>query len=135
MKILEKTVTLGEKTFNVATDRDIAVKAFEKHSDLIEYLFKKQDSFENDKNFFLNAIKNKELNKVFEMEKKIGELVSFALPLMLKKAGDKSSAKEIIEYAEENGADALLNNALLEFLCEGFTQRELVNPNFKFSIK
>ena len=41
MRVLEKTVTLGEMKFKVATDRDIAVKAFEEFPDLIDYLTKK----------------------------------------------------------------------------------------------
>lgn len=135
MRFLEKTVTLGEMTFKVATDRDIAVKAFEAYPQLIEYMFKKQDSITNDKDFFMEAIKNKELSKVFEMEKMFADLIEFALPLMLRKAGDKTSAKKIIDYATENGADTEMNSALMEFLCEGFTQRELAEPKIKFSMK
>lgn len=134
MKFLEKTVTLGEMTFKVATDRDIAVKSFEKYSDLIEYLFKNKDNIYTDNEFFLNAIKNKELGKIFDMEKQIADLVGFALPLMLKKAGDDTDAKKIIKYAKDNDADTEMNSALLEFICEGFTQRELA-PKIKFSMK
>lgn len=135
MKILEKTVTLGEMSFKIAVDRDIAVKSFEEYPELIEYLFKKQNSLNDNENLFLDAIKNKELSKIFEMEEKFAELVGFALPLMLKKAGDKTNAKTIIKYAVENGVNTQMNSALLEFICEGFTQRELAKPKIKFSMK
>ena len=69
------------------------------------------------------------------MENKLADLIAFALPMMLKKVGDQSNAGEIISYAKDNGADTILNNAMLEFLVQGFTQRELAKPKIKFSMK
>lgn len=139
MQILIKEVTLGEKKFKVATDRDIAVKSFEAFPDLIEYLIKKEKDINNekvdDKEFFLNAIKNKELGNLFDMENKLGELIAYALPLMLVKANDNSSANEIIDYAKENDVSNIFNNGMLEFLMQGFTQRGLAKPKIKFSMK
>ena len=137
IKVLEKTVTLGEKVFKVGTDRNIAVKAFEEHPELIEYLVNKQGAIGNadDTAFFLEAIKKKELGTLFDMENKLADLIAFALPMMLKKVGDQSNAGEIISYAKDNGADTILNNAMLEFLVQGFTQRELAKPKIKFSMK
>lgn len=137
IKVLEKTVTLGEKVFKVGTDRNIAVKAFEEHPELIEYLVNKQGAIgkSDDTAFFLEAIKNKELGMLFDMESKLADLIAFALPMMLEKAGDKSNAQEIISYAKENDADTMLNNGMLEFLVQGFTQRELAKPKIKFSMK
>lgn len=136
MKILEKKVEFGEMTFRVATDRNIAVKAFEEYPDLIEYLFKKQNKANvNDSEFFLDALRNKELGELFSMEEKINKLIVFALPLMLEKAGDMTSAESIIEYAEENDAIELLNSAMMEFLVQGFTQREAAKPKIGLSMK
>ena len=136
MKILEKTVELGDMKFRVATDRNIAVKAFEEYPELIEYLVRKQkEANQNDEDFFVKAIKNKELSNLFEMEEKFGDLISFALPLMLEKAGDMTDAQAIIDYAVENGADSVFNSAMLEFLVQGFTQREVVKPKINFSMK
>lgn len=136
MKVLEKQVTLGEMEFRVATNRDIAIKTFEQFPDLMEYLItQKGNSNANEEEFFINALKKKELSKLFDMDNKLGELIAYALPLMLKSANDNSHAVEIIDYAKENGADGVFNSAILEFLMQGFTQRELVEPKIKFSMK
>ena len=136
MKLLEKQVTLGEMEFKVATNRDIAIKTFEQFPDLMEYLIsQKGQENSNEEEFFIEALKKKELSKLFDMDNKLGELVAYALPLMLKTADDSSSAVEIIDYAKENGADGVFNSAILEFLMQGFTQRELVEPKIKFSMK
>ena len=136
MKVLEKQVTLGEMEFRVATNRDIAIKTFEQFPDLMEYLItQKGNQSANEEEFFIKALKKKELSKLFDMDNKLGELVAYALPLMLKSANDNSNAVEIIDYAKENGADGVFNSAILEFLMQGFTQRELAKPKIKFSMK
>lgn len=136
MKLLEKQVTLGEMEFKVATNRDIAIKTFEQFPDLMEYLIsQKGQENSNEEEFFIEALRKKELSKLFDMDNKLGELVAYALPIMLKTADDSSSAVEIIDYAKENGADGVFNSAILEFLMQGFTQRELAKPKIKFSMK
>ena len=136
MKVLEKQVTLGEMEFKVVTNREIAIKTFEQFPDLMEYLIsQKGNSNANEEEFFINALKKKELSKLFDMDNKLGELIAYALPLMLKSANDNSNAVDIIDYAKENGADGVFNSAILEFLMQGFTQRELVEPKIKFSMK
>jgi len=136
MKILEKTVTLGEMTFKVGTDREIAVKTFDKYPDLLEYMFDRQEMVESGgKSFIRETLKNGELGQLLDMENKFADLIGFALPLMLKKANDDTDAQKIIDYAKENGADTVMNSALLEFLCEGFTQSEPVKPKIKFAMK
>lgn len=134
MKILEKNVELGVKKFKVATDRDIAIKSFEKYPDVIEYVVTNKESESSDQAVFINAIKNKELGKLFEMNDKLGKLVEFVLPLMLKKANDSSDSKDIIEYAIENEVIEDFNSAIVEFLFLGFTQRGLGKPKIKFSM-
>lgn len=136
MKVLEKQVTLGEMEFRVATNRDISIKTFEQFPDLMEYLIsQKGNQSTNEEEFFIEALKKKELSKLFDMDNKLGELIAYALPLMLKSANDNSNAVEIIDYAKENGADGVFNSAILEFLMQGFTQRELAKPKIKFSMK
>ena len=136
MKVLEKQVTLGEMEFRVATNRDIAIKTFEQFPDLMEDLItQKGNQSTNEEEFFIKALKKKELSKLFDMNNKLGELIAYALPLMLKSANDNSNAVEIIDYAKENGADRVFNSAILEFLMQGFTQRELAKPKIKFSMK
>ena len=136
MKLLEKQVTLGEMEFKVATNRDIAIKTFEQFPDLMEYLIsQKGQSNANEEEFFIEALRKKELSKLFDMDNKLADLIAYVLPLMLKTADDNSSAVEIIEYAKENGADGVFNSAILEFLMQGFTQRELAKPKIKFSMK
>ena len=136
MKILEKEVTLGDMKFRVRTNREIAVKAFEQYPDLIEYLFNKQGSkAKNETQYFIEALKKKELGTLFSMNDKIADLIGFALPLMLDGAGDKTSSKEIIEYAKANNASDMFNSKMLEFLVEGFTQRGQEKPKIQFSMK
>lgn len=136
MKLLEKQVTLGEMEFKVATNRDIAIKTFEQFPDLMEYLIsQKGQSNASEEEFFIETLKKKELSKLFDMDNKLADLIAYALPLMLKTANDNSSAVEIIDYAKENGADGVFNSAILEFLMQGFTQRELAKPKIKFSMK
>ena len=136
MKLLEKQVTLGEMEFKVASNREIAIKTFEQFPDLMEYLIsQKGQSNANEEEFFIEVLKKKELSKLFDMDNKLADLIAYALPLMLKTANDNSSAVEIIEYAKENGADGVFNSAILEFLMQGFTQRELAKPKIKFSMK
>ncbi len=143
MKILEKTVTLGEMNFKIGVDRNISVNVFEAYPDVLEYLINSaqeindsnKDKNINETQFLLNAIKNKKLDRIFEIEDKMGDLVAYALPQMLRKVGDTTDASKIIEYAKENGADVEFNSAILSLLNEAFTQRELGKPKIKFSMK
>ena len=136
MKVLEKQVTLGEMEFKVATNRDMAVKVFEEFTDLMEYITSQRESMGADENTaFVEMLRKKELSKFIRMDEQLKDLVAYALPLMLKSANDNSDANEIIKYAKENGADGVFNSAILEFLMQGFTQRELAKPKIKFSMK
>lgn len=133
MKVLEKTVELGEKSFKVRTNKDIAVASFEKFPEVLEYMMKQQKPGSQD---FITMIKNKELSKLFRFNDDVGKLVEFALPLMLEASGDTSDAKEIIKYAKNNGVIEQFNTAMLEFIGQGFTLGELAQkPKIKFSMK
>ena len=134
MKILEKSVELGEMKFKISTDRNIAIKSFEAYPDVIEYIITTKNSVENDEELFINAIKNKELGKLFEMNDKLGLLVKFVLPLMLEKSKDTTDAESIINYAKDNEVLDSFNSAIVEFLFMGFMQGELGKPKIKFSM-
>lgn len=134
MKFLQKEVTLGEMEFKVRTNRDIAVRAFEEYPELIEYVLNKQGTDLDDDKFFINALKNKELGILLDMNGRIEKLIEFALPLMLKEAGDETDAKTIIDYARENDADEIFNAKMLEFLIKAFTLRGQ-EPKILFSMK
>lgn len=135
MKFLEKQVTLGDMEFKVRTNRDIAVKAFEEYPELIEYVLNKQGTDLDDDKFFINALKNKELGILLDMNGRIANLIEFALPLMLKEAGDETDAQSIVNYAKDNEADEFFNAKMLEFLVEGFTLRGQDKPKILFSMK
>lgn len=136
MKFLEKQVTLGDMEFKVRTNRDIAVKAFEEYPELIEYILNKQGGeSKSEQQYFIEALKNKELGVLLDMNGRIANLIEFALPLMLKEAGDETDVKSIIDYAKENDADEIFNAKMLEFLVEGFTLRGQDKPKILFSMK
>ena len=137
LKFLTKTVELGEMKFKVSVDRDIACDSFQQFPDLMEYLISKKKDIiaRDDDDFMLKALKKKELKNIFDVEDKVTELIEYALPLMLKKAEDKSDAKKIMEYADDNNALRIFNKGMLDFLFQGFSQGELANPTIKFSMK
>lgn len=134
MKLLEKRVTLGEYEFKVVTDRELAIKSFEAYPETIEYILKNEASSGNDVEIMINAIKNKELKELLEMEDKLRDLVKYVLPIMLKKAGESLDAQEIIDYATENDVIDDFNIGIIDFLFLGFSQRELGKPKIKFSM-
>ena len=138
MKVLEKTVTLGEKQFKIMVNRDIAVETFEQFPEVIEYVLNSDTSAkgkDDEKEFLLNALKSRKLNQLFKMNEKLGELVAYALPLMMKSAGDMQNAQEIINYATENDVIEDFNAKMFGLLMEAFTPREQGKPKVKFSIK
>lgn len=133
MKVLEKTVELGEMSFKVRTNRDIAVKSFEEYPSVLEYIVKQQNKGEQD---IVSLVKGKGLSELYRINDEIAKMVKFALPLMLEEAKDKSNANTIIKYATDNGVIEQFNAGILEFVAQGFTQGELVKkPKIKFSMK
>ena len=138
MKVLEKTVTLGEMEFKIGTNRDIAIKTFEefpllakKMSEVDATEIEEQDDGVSE---FVKFAEKKELSTLYELHDLIGDAVAFALPLMLEVAGDKSDANEIIEYATENNAIKTFNVGIWDFLMQGLPQVDQ-KPKIKFSMK
>lgn len=129
MKTLRKTITVGEYSFDVAVDRHIVAESFEKFPKLFEFLFKYSTNV-NDADFFINAVKNKQLDVALNIESEIADFVAYAFPLMLKKADTESvpqtnNAKkcdEILKYIVDNEVDEQFNSAIFEMINSVFTQ-------------
>jgi len=143
MNDLRKHIECGEYSFDVAIDRDIAVKSFEEFPKLSEYVFttardnarnnnaKKQDEID----ILVSNIRNKKMNELYEQEESLKQCVKFAFPLMLKKAGSELDANTIIDYIYENGVADEFNAGIYEMILLGFTQREVVKKKVNFSMK
>lgn len=139
MKVLEKTVELGEMSFKVRANRDIAVDTFQKYPDVLKYAIKHKgiaSEEDIDVDMFLQLLTNNGLDELTNIRQQLSEMVAYALPIMLKSAHDTTNADDIIKYATENNALDVMNSGLLEFIAQGFTQGELANkPKIKFSMK
>lgn len=131
MKILRKHVVCGEYEFDVAIDREIATDAMEAFPDLCEYMFttakqnlnKKGDKVD-EVDLLIDNIRNKKLREMWKYESQLGEMVKYAFPKMLKKAGSDLDAQKIIDYIYENEVDGEFNGGMFEFIVTVFTQRE-----------
>ena len=141
MKIITKTVTVGEYTFDVSVDRNIVCDAFEKYPDLMEFLFKNAN-VNGENEVVVNAIRNKNLAMLLDSTDQIKELVFYALPKMLKKADDfrgtdnASRVDELVKYIEDNEVDTEFSTAMFEFICLGFTpDTNERKPKVKFQMK
>lgn len=138
MNILTKTVECGEYVFEIATDRNIAVKTFEAFPTFIEKAVNGDIlSGQNEKDFFVTAVKQKRLGELLEAQEQISEIAAYALPMMIEKAGgERSVAAKILEYAKENDVDIMLANAIIEFLMQGFIRGERERaPKVRFAIR
>ena len=142
MKELRKHISCGIYEFDVAIDRNIAVRALEEYPTLSEYVFTqaKKNVNRNPKDIdevdiLVNSIKNKETSELYNQEEVLKECVKFAFPLMLEKTGSNLNAKEIIEYVYENGVADEFNAVIYEMILLGFTQREVTKKKVNFSMK
>lgn len=137
MKTLTKTAKLGEKKFTVATNRDIAVNAFEKYPEETKQLLKFYEKDSMDK--LVDALENKRLKNLLDEKdnasQNVVKIIDFALPLMLKAADDKSDADELIKYAKEKNALVPMAATLFDFLSQGFTLDELGTPEVQFVLE
>ena len=131
---LIKDVEFGELNFKVAVNRAMFLEVNKKFPEF----FKKTIEFNQNKNSLSEALSNGNLKEFLEyndyVEEKSSEIIKFALPLMLKEAGDKTNPLEIFDYAKENNAETVMNTSLLGLLLQVFTQGEQL-PKVKFSIK
>lgn len=134
MKIFKKHITLENIEFDVAIDREITARAFEQFPDFTTFALSNSDHKED---IVANAIKEKKLLELLSVNDDMGELVKFALPLMMKKAGEDNINEKIGEiYAlvDESGFTDEFNSKIFEIICLGFTRGTSGKKKVKFSI-
>lgn len=137
MNKLIKEVEFGKYDFKVAINREIALKVAEKFPDFIAELM----SIGSDIPDMQTALKNKKLREMLEKTEYVLEnskkVVRFALPYMLKEAGEQDvSVDNLFAYAEENDADEIFVQNLWEFILLGFTNNgEAKTPKVTFKMK
>lgn len=134
MKIYKKHIILDKFEFDVAIDREITARAFEEFPDFTTYALSDTD---NKDDIVATAIREKKLLKLLELNDDMGELVKFALPLMMKKAGEENAeekAKEIYAFVDENEFADEFNSKIFEIICLGFTKGTGEKKKVKFSV-
>jgi len=143
LKDYRKHISCGVYEFDIAIDRNIAVRALEEYPKLSEYVFtqakqsiNKADNKKVDEiDILVENIKSKKTSEMYEQEELLKECVKFAFPLMLAKAGSDLDAKTIIDYIYENGVADDFNTGVYEMILLGFTQREVTKKKVNFSMK
>ena len=138
MNKLIKKCTFGDMTFNIATNREIALKVAKKFPDETDYVF---DASKDAGKYgdFKTVVKSGKLDEFFSRGERAIEInekfARFALPLMLEEADDKTNADDIIKYAIENDADQILFANIAEVVLMGFTTNgEIKTPKIQFSM-
>ena len=133
MKILTKRLVVGDYSFDIATDKDIVVKAFEEYPEVAEYVFDNKKQIEDSsESSIIKAIKEKNLKNMLDDVDKINtqlnEMVLFVFPDMYKKANgeelDKNLFDEFLKFVEDNDAMDSFTSIVGEFLMQGFSQKE-----------
>ena len=104
------------------------MQSFQEFPDLIEYLMQQEKEVGkgdiSEADYLVKLIKSKQLKQALSVTEDIGEMVKFALPLMLEKAEDKTNYHKIIDYIDENGIKDEFNSAVFGFISLGFTLGE-----------
>ena len=139
MNKLIKECAFGDMTFNIATNREIALKVSQKFPDEVAEIIGNANDTEFDKDNIKEMIKDGKLADFFSRGetalKTNDKIARFALPLMLKEAGDTHNAKEIIDYAIENDADQILFANVTRVVFMGFTMSgEIKTPKIQFTM-
>jgi len=132
MKTLKKRITVGDYSFEIGTNRDIAVKAMEEYPDFAVYVFSQQGAEVS----FEDALKNKQLSKYLDILKQEKDIILYAFPLMYEEANGKKLdfKKEFYAFLEDNNAMDVFVSKVFEFLMLGFTQKEN-KPKVKLELK
>ncbi len=130
LKPLIKECKIGEKEFNLAIHRDLAVEILAKfpkyweiatkHENLIKI---KEDGTYDIKHQELNI---KKLGELMEAENEISEMLpkimDYAIPKMLKLAQCEMGYQEILDYCVDNYAEDEFFAKSMEFIMLGFTK-------------
>lgn len=138
MNKLIKEIEFGKYNFKIAINRDIALKCSEEFPEFMaNVLDKSRGAINSD---ISTLIRTNQLRVLLDNSDYIREncpnVVKFALPLMLKEAGSKENANEIIEYAIENEADDIFNINIWEVILMGFTNNGVAKtPKVTFKMK
>lgn len=121
MRILKKHIEIGEKSFDVSVDRDIVAEVLEAFPEQFEFLKELGDKNGIGKSDTIGLAKAHKLKDWLSFKDKIKDVSCFALPFMLKKAGETSlTSDEIISYVEENEVDEFYS-VIWEIVLMGFT--------------
>lgn len=134
MKIYRKHIALENIEFDVAIDREITAKAFEEFP---EFTIHALSSGDQKTDTVAKAIKEKKLLELMSVNDEIEQLVKFALPLMMKKAGETEIDEKIVEIyniVNESGFIDEFDAKMLEIICLGFTRETAEKKQVKFSI-
>lgn len=126
-----KKVTFGEKKFEIEINRKIAANAMNKfkdfYADIIGLSRAVGDVKEDDNIDFVEAaIRTGKIGAVVQSEVIKSKIAEYALPQMLNAASEQSyevseqQAAEIIKYAKENTALALLSDTINDLILEAF---------------
>ena len=146
MKTLTKHIECGKYSFDVAIDREIAIKAMEEYPDLAEFVFnqakkelktpKSSTKQKDEIDLLIDNIRSKKTQELLNREEMLKECAKFAFPLMLKKAGSELNAEEIIDYIYENNVESEFSSGIYEMILKGFTQSEVLGkPKTNFAMK
>lgn len=138
MNKLIKEIEFGKYNFKIAINRDIALKCAEEFPEFMaNILDNSRDVTSGDVS---TLIRNNKLRELLDnsdyVRENCPEVVKFALPLMLKEAGSKEDANEIINYAIENEADEIFNINVWNVILMGFMNNgEAKTPKVTFKMK
>lgn len=132
MKKLYKDIEIGEYKFRVCVNRDIAIQCAENFKDFFSKMF---DNVKDKKEKLFNVANLKQdLEYADFLKQNSGDVVKFALPLMLNEADDTTDSEKLIKYIYDNDADEVFNAKMLEFIIMGFSPEEAKKPKVKIKI-
>lgn len=142
---MKKILSIGEKEISIGLDRAIVCEVVDKFNDFFADLYNAAaDAIDNKSNIdeqndsqntaiknIAEKIRNKQVSFVLMLPDKKLEVMTYAMPKLIKKGCPDYSlkecqqkAKEIIDYCYDNEAENLLADAIFDFINEGFTADE-----------
>lgn len=132
MRIMKKHCTLADFEFDISIDRNMVGEIFDSCPYILDvmdemsesYNKKEEQSEEMEEENALSIAKRVKMKSVMNFRDKVEEVVAFALPLMLQKAGEsKELAKKILDIADKHNLDRVYDG-FWEFIMEAFTSSE-----------
>lgn len=132
MRIMKKHCTLADFEFDISIDRNMVGEIFDSCPYILDvmdemsesYNKKEEQSEEMEEENALSIAKRVKMKSVMNFRDKVEEVVAFALPLMLQKAGEsKELAKKILDIADKYNLERVYDG-FWEFIMEAFTSSE-----------